>query len=123
MSYDAEHPVDWSTYDRIATAAADMRFLLFEMRASREDLLRVMGPGNYERVREYLDCMDANLKKMGTIALSLATRLLAQTTDPTATPVLKRVRTLVPKGDINGAWNLVEAWACGREIPEEEEVP
>ena len=136
MSYDDERPADWSTYDRVATAAADMRFLMFEMRAgvhmsgslmfsrrigdtkpSREDLLLAMGPHNYESAREYLDCIAINVKKMGTIALSFAAIAMAQSTDPTVAPILERLRTLMAKDEINGAWNLVEAWACGRALP------
>ncbi len=136
MSYDDECPAHWSTYDRAATAAADMRFLMFEMRAgahvlgplvfanrvgdtkpSREDLRFAMGPANYERAREYLDSVAINVKKMGVVALSFATTVMAQSTDPTVTPILDRVRALMSKDKINAAWNLVEAWTCGRELP------
>lgn len=140
MSYDDERPADWSTYDRVATAAADMRFLMFEMRAgthvlgslmfarrigdtkpSREDLCAAMGPLNYERAREHLDCVAINVKRMGAIALSFATTVMDQSTDPAVAPILDRVRTLMSKDDINAAWNLVEAWACGRALPAEDE--
>lgn len=136
MSYDDERPPNWSTYDRVASAAADMRFLMFEMRAgahvlgplvlthrigdtkpSREDLRFAMGPLNYERAREHLDCVALNVKKMGAIALSFATTVMAQSTDPAVAPILDRVRALMSKDDINAAWNLVEAWTCGRELP------
>jgi hypothetical protein len=140
VSYDDERPADWSTYDRVATAAADMRFLMFEMRAgarilgplvfarrigdvkpSREDLRYAMGPENYERAREYLDCVAANLQRMGSIALSFATTVMAQSTDPAVASVLDRVRARMSVDDVNGAWNLVEAWSCGREIHEEDD--
>jgi hypothetical protein len=123
VSYDDERPADWSTYDRAATAAADLHFLLFEMRAgdNLENLQRVMGPRNYQRAREYLDCVAANLKKMGAIALSLATTVMAQSTDPDVEPILARVCALADADDVNGAWNLVEAWVAGREIPDDEE--
>ena len=118
MSYDDECPSNWSTYDRVATAAADLRFLLFEMRAgeNRENLRAVMGPQNYERAREYLDCVDANLKRMGSIALSLA-----QSIEPADASILGRVQARISAGDINGAWNLIEAWSCGRDIPAEDD--
>ena len=127
--------MDWSTYDRVATAAANMRFLMFEMQAgahvlgplvcardttpSREDLRAAMGPLNYERAREYLDCVAVNVKKMGSIGLSFATTVMTvmdQSTDPAVAPILDRVRALMSKDDVNGAWNLVEAWACRREL-------
>jgi hypothetical protein len=136
VSYDDERPASWSTYDRVASAAADMRFLMFEMQAgahvlgplvfakrvgdtkpSREDLRFAMGPLNYERAREHLDCVALNVKKMGAIALSFATTVMAQSTDPAITSILARVRALMAKDDINAAWNLVEAWTCGRELP------
>jgi len=121
VSYDDERPVDWSTYDRVVSAAADMRFLMFEMLAGREDLCAVMGPLNYERAREYLDCVAVNVKKMGSVALSFATTVMAQSTDPAAAPILDRVRMLMSKDDVNGAWNLVEAWNCGRALPSDAE--
>ena len=119
MSYDDECPSNWSTYDRVATAAADLRFLLFEMRAgeNRENLRAVMGPQNYERAREYLDCVDANLKRMGSIALSLG----SINCTAAGASILGRVQALFAAGDINKAWNLMEAWACGREIPAEDD--
>lgn len=136
MSYDDERPADWSTYDRVATSAADMRFLMFEMQAgahvlgslvfarrigdtkpSREDLRAAMGPLNYERAREYLDCVAVNVKRMGAIALSFATTAMEQSPDPAVVPILERVRALMSKDDVNGAWNLVEAWSCGRALP------
>lgn len=112
MSYDDERPNDWSTYDRVAGAASSMRFLLFEMRAGNHqaNLRNVLGPENYERAREYLDCVDANVKKMGELALSFATTVLAQSTDPAVAAVIDRVRTRMAEDDANGAWNLVEAW-------------
>ena len=140
MSYDDECPVNWSTYDRVATAAANMRFLMFEMRAgahvlgplvfarrigdikpSREDLRAAMGPQNYERAREYLDGVAVNVKKMGSIALSFATAMMAQSSDPAVAPILDRVRALLSEDNVNAAWNLVEAWASGRELPTDDD--
>jgi hypothetical protein len=140
MSYDDECPANWSSYDRVATAAADMRFLMFEMQAgvhvlgplvfarrigdtkpSREDLRAAMGPLNYERAREYLDCVAGNVKKMGSIALAFAATVMAQSTDPSAAPVLDRVRARMSEDNINGAWNLVEAWVCGRALPPDDD--
>jgi hypothetical protein len=124
VTYDDERPAHWSTYDRVATAAADLRFLLFEMRASdnQHRLQCVMGPHNYERAREYLDCVAANLKRLGSVAISLATTVMAQSTDPAAKAIVDRVRARASVGDVNGAWNLVEAWFVGREIPAEDDA-
>lgn len=121
MSYDDERPADWSTYDRVATAAADLKFLLFEMRGSKENLRLALGPKNHERAREYLDCVEINLKKMGKTSLLFATAVLTQSPDdPVVRRVLDRVQARIAEDDVNGAWNHVEAWLAGREITEDD---
>jgi hypothetical protein len=121
MSYDDERPADWSTYDRVASAAADLKFLLFEMRGSKENLQLALGPNNYERAREYLDCVATNLKKLGKTSLLFATAVLTQSPDdPVVQRVLGRVQARIAEDDINGAWNHVEAWLTGREITEDD---
>jgi hypothetical protein len=62
MSYDDEHP-RWSLYDRAQTAAADMRNML-SMHGSKEHIRLAIGPRNYERAFEYLDCIDKNLPRL-----------------------------------------------------------
>jgi hypothetical protein len=121
MSYDDERPADWSTYDRVASAAADLKFLLFEMRGSKENLRLALGPNNYDRAREYLDCVELNLKKMGKTSLLFATAVLTQSPDdPVVRRVLDRVQARIAEDDVNGAWNHVEAWLAGREITEDD---
>lgn len=120
MSYDDDCPADWSTYDRVATAAADMKFVL-EMHSTKESLQHLLGPGNYQRALEYLDCIQMNLKKMGKTSLLFATAVLLQSPDdPAVRRVLGRVQSRLSKDDINGAWNHVEAWLNHREIAEDE---
>lgn len=120
MTYDDEHPADWSTYDRVATAAADLKFLLFEMHATKETLRLLLGPNNHDRAREYLDCIQLNLKKLGKTSLLFATSVLTQSPDdPVVRRVLDRVQSRIAEDDVNGAWNHVEAWLAGREITED----
>jgi len=59
MSYDDERQ-NWSPFDRAQTAAADLRLML-SMRASKDTIRTVLGPSNYARTFEYLDCIDKNL--------------------------------------------------------------
>lgn len=59
MSYDDEHR-HWSPFDRAQTAAADLRFVL-SMHASKNQVREAIGPSNYVRAFEYLDCVDKNL--------------------------------------------------------------
>jgi|HubBroStandDraft_4_1064222.scaffolds.fasta_scaffold1006453_1 hypothetical protein len=121
MSYDDERPADWSTYDRVASATADLKFLFFEMQGSKESLRFALGPNNYERAREYLDCIQLNLKKLGKTSLLFATSVLTQSPDdPVVRRVLDRVQSRIAEDDVNGAWNHVEAWLAGREITEDD---
>lgn len=115
MSYDDECPVDWSTYDRVVLATANVRFVLFEMRAgaNRENLRAA-------RTSKYLDCIATNLEKMGTIAVAFAIAVMERSADPAVASILERVRVLMSKGNINDAWNIVETWARQRAIPEED---
>jgi hypothetical protein len=59
MSYDDEHQI-WSPFDRAQTATADLRFML-SMHASKDQVRTAIGPSNYARAFEYLDCVDKNL--------------------------------------------------------------
>jgi hypothetical protein len=59
MSYDDEHQL-WSPFDRAQTAAADLRFVL-SMHTSKDQVRNAIGPNNYARAFEYLDCVDKNL--------------------------------------------------------------
>jgi hypothetical protein len=59
VSYDEEHQ-SWSPFDRAQTAAADLRNML-SMRMSKDHVRDAIGPDNYARTFEYLDCVDKNL--------------------------------------------------------------
>jgi hypothetical protein len=116
MAYDDERPADWTSYDRIAGASSDLRFLLLEMRAGNIEQLRtVLGPKNYERVREYLDCIDANLKKMAELALRWAAAIAREggAGIDRDVQILERMERAVVARDINEAWNIAEKWAKG----------
>ncbi len=121
MSYDDDVPATWSTYDRVATAMSDLRFLLFEMHVTKDNLRFVLGPNNHDRAREYLDSMRLNLKRMGKAALLLATSVMTQLPDdPVVQRVLGRVQACLAEDNVNKAWNHVEAWLAGREISEDD---
>jgi hypothetical protein len=59
MSYDDDHQ-HWSPFDRAQSAAADLRFML-SMHGSKDQVRDAIGPSNYTRAFEYLDCVDKNL--------------------------------------------------------------
>lgn len=59
MSYDDDHQ-SWPLFDRAQTAAADLRIML-SMHGSRDHVRAALGPNNYARAFEYLDCIDKNL--------------------------------------------------------------
>jgi hypothetical protein len=59
VSYDEDHK-HWPLFDRVQTAAADLRIML-DMHASRDHVRAALGPNNYTRAFEYLDCIDKNL--------------------------------------------------------------
>jgi hypothetical protein len=59
VSYDDEHS-HWSRFDRAQTAAADLRIVL-SMHGSKDHVRDAIGPNNYARTFEYLDCIDKNL--------------------------------------------------------------
>lgn len=107
--YRLESPDHWTTYDCIATAAADLRFLLFEMRGGdhQERMLQVLGPSNYKAAQEYLACIDINLKKMGAIGLAWTAMSACEN------QLAHDVRSALEEGDVNTAWNLVEAATKG----------
>jgi hypothetical protein len=104
-----DRPADWTTYDCIATAVADLRFLLFEMRAGdhRERMLHALGPENYRTAQEYIACIDINLKKMGELGLRWVANQLPAKTIPERM-LARKVKRALEAGDINTAWNLVE---------------
>ena len=97
MAYSDDRPADWTSYDRVATAADDMRHLL-SMHSAREDLRNALGPSNYARAFEYLDCIQENLKRMGRLALTWAR------------PEIQAIADGVDNDSdtINTRWNLVE---------------
>jgi hypothetical protein len=66
MSYDSEWdevPEPPRALERVRSASADMRFLL-SMHNAVEGLKIVLGPNNYERALDYLDCIDTNSQKL-----------------------------------------------------------
>jgi hypothetical protein len=125
MAYDDERPPHWTTYDRVATASADLRDML-RMEGVMADLRRNIGRFNAERILEYLDCIDKNLEKMGELGLSFAMDTMKSVAADNAfilptppEPPIARVAELMSRKKINSAWNIAEAWANGKELPED----
>jgi hypothetical protein len=115
-TYEDQRPDSWTTYDRIASASDQLRFLI-NMRGIPEQLRLVLGPQNQERLTKLLDCIDANLFKMGELGLGWAVTVFASSIESS---LFQRVLDLRTAGQVNEAWNLVEAWATGKELPEED---
>lgn len=66
MSYDSEwdkHPTHVGRIERILTAVDDFRNL-FSMHGTKDQLKAILGPENYRRAFEYLDCIDTNARKL-----------------------------------------------------------
>lgn len=116
MAYDDERPEHWTSYDCVATASDNLRFLL-NMRDIPEQLKLVLGPENYKRAIELLDCIDKRLKAMGTLGASWAASLMAETAgDGADMDRLLKLNNARAEGDFNKAWNIAERWAKG--LPE-----
>lgn len=96
QSYDESRPVHWTSYDRVATASADLRMVFTILKMT-------LGPTNYTSVLEYLDCIDKNLEKMGKLTISWATSNRDKET-------LDRLRHMAtnPNTTTNDVWNLLE---------------
>jgi len=93
MSYDDDHP-HWSAFDRAQTAAADLRFML-SMHTSKDQICAAIGPNNYARAFEYLDCVDKNLPVLqGHIRdlIQLVERLSSGTLEPWDIALIARAR-------------------------------
>lgn len=119
MAYDDDSPADWTSYDRVATASDNLRFIL-NMRGIPEQLKLVLGPENYHRAIEMLDCIDKRLKEMGNLGVSWAASLMAERAhDGDDMNRLIKLNDKRAKGDVNVAWNISERWAKG--LPEGED--
>lgn len=118
MSYDSSNPESWTSYDRVATASADMRELL-SMYGLREQLVPIVGPENVRRMFEYLDCIDLNLKKMGKLGLGWASIAMDRALEGreggagTGRDVAfqQSMDHALEQNNINEAWNIAERWA------------
>jgi len=111
MTYDSDRPPDWTTYDRVASASADIRDIL-HMHGVPARLQMVLGPNNFHRMIEMLDCIDINLKKMGRLGLRWATEIITyRGTSTEDTRCLRALRKYEAADKINEGWNRAEAWA------------
>lgn len=93
MSYDTDH-AHWSLFERVQTAAADMRNML-SMHAVKDSLRMVLGPNNYVRAFEYLDCIDKNLPVLQQHIrdlILLAERLSSSSLEPWDVALIARAR-------------------------------
>lgn len=119
MAYDDERPADWTSYDNVATASDNLRFLL-NMRGIPEQLRLVLGPENFVRAIELLDCIDKRLKEMGNLGVSWAASLMAERAhDGDDMARLLKLNDARRDQNINKAWNIAERWAKG--VPEGED--
>lgn len=111
-----DKPDHWTSYDHVATASDNLRFLL-NMRGIPEQLKLVLGPENFKRAIEHLDCIDKQLKEMGNLAVSWAASLMAErASDGDDMKRLQKLNDMRRDGEVNRAWNVSERWAKG--LPE-----
>lgn len=126
MAYDDERPDDWSTFDRVATATDDLATML-QMHDVVEPLKAILGPENYKRLYEYVDCIEKNLDEMGERALRWAQIAIEQdlqgsTGGAAASESLDALRGIEEQLEnkhravcpINKAWNIAEKWDKNR---------
>jgi len=93
---------------------------MLKMRGVPEQLQIVLGPNNYTRAIEYLDCIDRRLKEMGNLGVSWAASLMAETAhDGADMDRLGKLNNTRQEANINKAWNIAERWTKGQ--PDEED--
>lgn len=118
--YEQSRSADWTSYDRVATALADMKFLLLEMGDDhhKQQLRNLLGPENYKRLNEFFVCAEGNLQKMGRLATGWAATAMDRALEgrdggasEADAKQLDKMEQLRERHEINRAWNIAEEWS------------